>query len=145
MPDGDETTAAPAPAATEAEAAPSPEKPKVGKGKGAPPKKLEIEDLKKGKGAAAKDGDKLSMQYVGVLFEDGKEFDASYDRGEPFEFALGEGMVIKGWDEGIKGMKAGGQRKLTIPADLAYGPQGQPPDIPPKAALIFVVDLEKVN
>ncbi|MBA2506043.1 MAG: FKBP-type peptidyl-prolyl cis-trans isomerase [Thermoleophilaceae bacterium] len=144
IPDGDETTAAPA-APTETEAAATPDKPKVEKGEGKPPTKLETEDLKKGTGAEAKDGDELTMQYVGVLFDDGKEFDSSYKAGQPFEFTLGEGMVIKGWDEGIKGMKAGGQRKLIIPADLAYGAEGSPPDIPPDTPLIFVVDLEKVN
>jgi peptidylprolyl isomerase len=85
------------------------------------------------------------MQYVGVAFSTGEEFDASWDRGEPFEFTLGNGDVIAGWDEGIVGMKEGGRRKLTIPAEQAYGAQGSPPTIGPNETLVFVVDLEKIQ
>ena len=85
------------------------------------------------------------MQYVGVLYDGGTEFDASWNSGEPFPFKLGNGDVIKGWDQGIVGMKEGGRRKLIIPPDLAYGPEGQPPTIPPNATLVFVVDLKKVK
>ena len=116
-------------------------KPKIAKQSGPPPKKIVKKDLITGKGQAAKSGDSLTMQYVGVLYDNGKQFDASWDRGEPFEFDLGAGMVIPGWDEGIVGMKVGGRRQLTIPPDKAYGDEGQPPDIPPNSTLVFVVDL----
>ena len=120
-------------------------KPPIAKPKGDPPAKLVKRDIVKGKGAVAKDGKKLTMQYVGIAFSTGKEFDASWGRGEPFEFALGEGSVIPGWDQGIKGMRVGGRRQLVIPPDLAYGPQGQPPDIGPNETLVFDVDLLKVK
>lgn len=146
IPDGSGDTAPTEAAATPTtETAPAASKPKVGKGKGKPPKKVEVIDLKKGKGTAAKDGDKLSMNYVGVLFDTGKEFDNSYDRGEPFQFTLGGGEVIPGWDKGIKGMKPGGRRKLIIPPADGYGAQGQPPDIPGDSTLVFIVDLVSVN
>ncbi|MCI0542627.1 FKBP-type peptidyl-prolyl cis-trans isomerase [bacterium] len=103
-------------------------------------KELKIEDLKVGTGAEAVNGKTLSMLYTGTLL-DGKVFDASSLHGNtPFEFVLGSGMVIKGWDQGILGMKVGGKRKLTIPSDLAYGPTGQG-SIPPNATLIFEVEL----
>jgi peptidylprolyl isomerase len=121
------------------------QKPKVEIPKGDPPSKLVTEDIVKGKGTAAKKGDSVTVQYVGVLYDDGSEFDASWNRNEPFPFELGAGQVIPGWDEGVAGMKEGGRRKLIIPPDLAYGPQGQPPTIPPDATLVFVVDLLKVE
>jgi peptidylprolyl isomerase len=105
------------------------------------PGALIAEDIVPGKGPEAKTGDEVSMQYVGVLYSDGTEFDTSWDTGQPFEFKLGAGEVIPGWDQGIVGMKAGGRRELVIPPDLAYGPAGQPPDIPPDATLVFIVDL----
>lgn len=117
-------------------------KPTITKPSGDAPTKLVKKDIFVGKGAAAKDGDKLSMQYLGALYADGKQFEASWDAGQPFDFTLGQGDVIQGWDQGIKGMKAGGRRLLVIPADLAYGSTGQG-DIPPDAPLIFVVDLLK--
>jgi FKBP-type peptidyl-prolyl cis-trans isomerase len=104
--------------------------------------KLKIEDLRPGTGAAAKDGDPLTMNYKGTLLN-GDVFDQSYGK-EPFQFTLGSGQVIKGWDQGIKGMKVGGKRKLTIPADLAYGPTGQG-SIPGGATLVFEVELLGVN
>jgi len=116
-------------------------KPTITKPSGDPPAKLVKKDIVVGKGAAAADGDKLSMQYLGALF-DATQFEASWDAGKPFDFTLGQGDVIQGWDEGIKGMKAGGRRLLVIPADLAYGAQGHG-NIPPDAPLIFVVDLLK--
>jgi FKBP-type peptidyl-prolyl cis-trans isomerase len=122
-------------------------KPKVAKGEGNPPSKLVVQDLIVGKGKRAKAGQTVAVQYAGVLFKNGKEFDASWKgsrRGPAFGFRLGEGQVIAGWDQGVQGMKVGGRRKLIVPADLGYGPQGFPPDIPPNAALIFVIDLEKV-
>jgi peptidylprolyl isomerase len=120
-------------------------KPKVTVPKGAPPKQLVIKDLEEGTGVAAKPGDEISVQYVGVNYKTGKEFDASWDRGEPFAFPLGEGFVIPGWDEGLEGMKVGGRRELIIPPDLGYGSTGSPPAIPPNETLIFVVDLEAVK
>ena len=87
----------------------------------------------------------VKVQYVGALFDTGQEFDASWDRGEPFELTLGGGTVIQGWDQGLVGMKAGGRRELTIPPDLGYGPQGSPPSIPANATLIFVVDMLSIN
>lgn len=105
------------------------------------PGALIAEDIVTGKGPEAKDGDRVSMQYVGVLYSDGTQFDASWDSGQPFEFTLGQGEVIPGWDQGIVGMKVGGRRELVIPPDLAYGPAGQPPTIPPDATLVFIVDL----
>ncbi len=108
---------------------------------GAPPTKLVIKEIVKGTGAEAKTGQSVTVNYVGVLFQGGKEFDASWKRKEPFTFVLGQGQVIPGWDQGVAGMKVGGRRALIIPAALAYGPQGRPPTIPPNAALVFVVDL----
>jgi peptidylprolyl isomerase len=105
------------------------------------PGALIVEDIVVGDGPEAKSGDRVSMQYVGVLYSDGTEFDASWDRGEPFDFTLGTGEVIPGWDQGIVGMKVGGRRELVIPPDLAYGAAGQPPTIPPDATLVFIVDL----
>ncbi len=116
-------------------------KPKVTVPKGAPPKKLEVKELETGTGAEAKSGDKVTVQYVGVGYKSGKEFDASWDRGEPFSFTLGAGEVIAGWDQGIEGMKEGGRRELIIPPELAYGEAGYPPSIAPNETLVFVVDL----
>ena len=126
---------------TDTTAAGSSEKPTVEVPDGPPPDKLEVKDLKVGTGPAAKSGDDLSVNYVGVLYDGGDEFDNSYDRGQAFDFKLGGGNVIQGWDEGLVGMKKGGQRQLIIPPDLAYGAQGQPPTIPPNATLVFVIDL----
>ena len=120
-------------------------KPDVELPDGEPPTELETEDIVVGDGAEAAVDDTVSVQYVGVNYSDGSEFDASWDTGEPFEFRLGSGSVIPGWDEGIPGMKVGGRRELVIPPDLAYGPQGQPPDIGPNETLIFVVDLLDVT
>jgi peptidylprolyl isomerase len=121
------------------------EKPEIPKPSGSPPTKLVIDDIVEGKGKEAKKGDEVSVQYVGVAFSTGEEFDASWDRGEPFPFTLGNGDVIAGWDEGVAGMKEGGRRKLTIPAELAYGAQGSPPAIGANETLVFVVDLEKIE
>lgn len=109
------------------------------------PGALVVDDIVVGKGPEAKAGDDVSMQYVGVLYSDGTEFDASWERGQPFDFKLGAGEVIPGWDQGIVGMKVGGRREMIIPPDLAYGPAGQPPSIPPDATLVFVVDLLDVK
>ena len=120
-------------------------KPAIPTPTGKPPTKLVVKDIVQGKGQAAKKGDKLSMQYVGITFSTGKEFDASWDRGQPFDFQLGKGMVIKGWDQGLIGIKPGGRRELIIPAKLAYGAQGQPPTIGPNEPLVFVVDALSVS
>ena len=112
---------------------------------GEPPTELETTDLVEGDGAEAKAGDTVSMQYVGVNYSDGSEFDASWETGQPFEFELGAGGVIPGWDEGIPGMKVGGRRELVIPPDLGYGAAGRPPDIGPNETLVFVVDLVDVK
>src|ERR1700679_3822980 len=96
---------------------------------------LQIEDLKPGTGAEAKAGQRVTVHYVGTL-TDGKKFDSSRDRNEGFAFKLGAGEVIKGWDQGVAGMKVGQLRKLTIPADLAYGSRGFPPVIPPNSTLV---------
>jgi FKBP-type peptidyl-prolyl cis-trans isomerase len=108
------------------------------------PTKLETKDETVGTGKEAKTGDRVKVHYTGTLMN-GTKFDSSRDRGEPFEFTLGKGEVIKGWDQGVVGMKVGGKRKLTIPYDLAYGEAGSPPKIPPKAALKFDVELMDVN
>ena len=121
------------------------DKPEVEIPEGDPPKELVIEDLEEGEGDEATAGDQLTVDYVGVLYDGGDEFDASFGGPEPFQFALGQGSVIPGWDEGLEGMKVGGRRQIVIPPDLAYGPQGQPPDIPPDSTLVFVIDLLEIN
>ena len=104
---------------------------------------LKYSDEKEGTGEEAKKGDTVQVHYTGWL-KDGTKFDSSKDRGRPFSFVLGAGKVIKGWDEGVAGMKAGGKRKLIIPSDLAYGKRGFPPVIPADAELTFEVELLKV-
>ncbi|WP_338863222.1 FKBP-type peptidyl-prolyl cis-trans isomerase [Myxococcus stipitatus] len=101
---------------------------------------LKIEDSKVGTGDEAKAGHMVSVHYVGTL-TDGKKFDSSRDRGQPFSFKLGAGQVIQGWDQGVAGMKVGGVRKLTIPPDLGYGARGAGGVIPPNATLVFEVEL----
>jgi peptidylprolyl isomerase len=120
-------------------------KPKVSVPKGAPPQELESKELVEGTGATAEAGSEVTVQYVGVNYKTGKEFDASWDRGEPFTFTLGAGEVIGGWDQGVEGMKVGGRRELIIPPELGYGPSGSPPAIPPNETLVFVIDLLAVK
>jgi len=111
---------------------------------GEPPAELEIDDIVEGDGPVAESGSQVTVEYVGVDYATGEEFDTSWGR-EPFAFQIGGGSVIPGWDQGVEGMKVGGRRELIIPPDLAYGAQGSPPDIPPNATLIFVIDLLKVQ
>jgi peptidylprolyl isomerase len=116
-------------------------KPEIPKPAGSPPRNLEIEDIVRGKGPPAKPGDNVVVQYVGVNFSTGEEFDASWTTGQPYRFPLGGGQVIEGWDKGIVGMRKGGRRKLTIPPRMGYGAEGSPPAIGPNETLVFVVDL----
>ena len=110
-----------------------------------PPADLVIEDITVGDGAEAVPGTTCTMQYVGHGWSTRRQFDASWDRGEPFTFRLGAGMVIGGWDQGVAGMKVGGRRKLTIPPHLGYGQRGAGRDIKPGETLVFVVDLLSVR
>lgn len=154
---GDDVADAPSPEATTCPGAPTPvdppagattdlgTKPAVEVPKTPPPTALEVSDIVVGDGPLACSGQNVEMQYVGVTYADGKQFDASWDRGgEPFPFQLGGGRVIGGWDQGIVGMREGGRRQLVIPPDLGYGAQGAGTDIPPNATLVFVVDVVKV-
>ncbi|MES9850843.1 MAG: FKBP-type peptidyl-prolyl cis-trans isomerase [Candidatus Thiodiazotropha sp. L084R] len=105
---------------------------------------LKIEDLAEGDGETAESGQQVTVHYTGWLL-DGDKFDSSVDRNQPFDFALGKGMVIRGWDEGVAGMKVGGKRRLTIPPQLGYGTQGAGGVIPPNATLVFDVELLAVS
>lgn len=139
------TAAAESPSGGETSSGGEKTKPKVTVPKGAPPKQLQIKDIEEGSGTEAKAGDQVTVQYVGVGYESGEEFDSSWSRSEPFAFGLGAGMVIPGWDEGVEGMKVGGRRELIIPPNLAYGSAGSPPAIGPNETLIFVIDLLAVE
>lgn len=109
------------------------------------PTGLIYEDIKVGEGTSPEKGQKVTVHYTGWLQEGGQKFDSSIDRGTPFSFTLGRGQVIAGWDEGVATMKVGGKRKLTIPADLAYGARGAPGAIPPHATIVFDVELLEVQ
>jgi peptidylprolyl isomerase len=123
----------------------APERPTIAKPEGDIPFELVVEDLVVGEGEEATKGKRLSVHYVGVAFSSGDEFDASWNRGRPFEFKLGKGQVIPGWDRGVEGMRVGGRRKLTIPSALAYGARGAGVAIKPHEPLVFVVDLLSVG
>ncbi|GIJ25075.1 peptidyl-prolyl cis-trans isomerase [Micromonospora qiuiae] len=116
-------------------------KPEIGPIEGAPPADLVIEDITLGEGAEAQPGQVARVHYVGVSHSTGAEFDASWNRGQAFEFPLGGGRVIAGWDQGVVGMRVGGRRKLTIPPHLGYGSRGAGGLIKPNETLVFVVDL----
>jgi peptidylprolyl isomerase len=155
--DGGETAATPTPTPTETAKAGGIEalvqgtsdktgaKPEVPAPKGDPPAELVIRDIVKGKGPKAKAGDTLTMQYVGIAWSNGQQFDASWDAGQPFPFQLGAGMVIQGWDRGMVGMQKGGRRLLVIPPELGYGPAGAGDVIGPNETLVFVVDLVSIG
>lgn len=128
--------------AAEAEAG---ELPKPNVPSGPPPKELVIKDVKRGSGAAAKAGDEVTVHYVGVLYDGGELFDSNWNGDKPFSFNLGNSEVIKGWDQGLQGMKVGGRRELIIPPELGYGSEGIFPSIPPNATLVFLVELLKVK
>jgi peptidylprolyl isomerase len=121
------------------------EKPEIDFYEGPAPTELVITDLVVGEGAEATAGDRVSVHYVGVAHSTGEEFDASYNRGSAFQFPLGEGRVIAGWDQGVQGMKVGGRRQLVIPPHLGYGDRGAGGAIKPGETLIFVVDLLEVH
>ena len=120
-------------------------KPKVVIPSGPPPKSLVIKDLIKGTGPVATAGSTVTVQYVGELYKNGKQFDASWNDGAGNPVSLPLSSVIKGWQQGIPGMRVGGRRELIIPSDLAYGAAGSPPKIPPNSALVFVIDLHGVS
>ncbi|MER8235741.1 FKBP-type peptidyl-prolyl cis-trans isomerase [Streptomyces sp. NPDC094049] len=121
------------------------EKPEIDFPGGEPPKDLEIKDVWEGDGELAEAGDFVKVHYVGVSFDSGEEFDASWNRGAPLDFNLGAGQVIQGWDKGVQGMRVGGRRQLVIPAHLAYGDRGAGGKIAPGETLIFVCDLVGVT
>ena len=110
-----------------------------------PPQQLVVEDLVEGQGAEARPGQEVEVHYVGVAWSTGRQFDASWDRRSPFRFPLGAGRVIRGWDEGVAGMKVGGRRKLVIPPHLGYGKAGAGGVIAGDETLVFVVDLLAVR
>lgn len=119
----------------------APGKPDVTIPEGPPPSELVVEDVTVGDGPEAVAGKRVEVHYVGVSWSTGQQFDASWDRGQPFGFGLGAGQVITGWDQGVQGMRVGGRRRLTIPPGLAYGDRGAGGVIAPGETLVFVVDL----
>jgi peptidylprolyl isomerase len=120
-------------------------KPTVTVPKGISPNNFATKEVEEGTGATAKSGDEVTVQYVGVGYDSEEEFDSSWSRNEPLSFTLGAGKVIKGWEQGIEGMKVGGRRELLIPGNLAYGAEGSPPKIGPNETLIFMIDLLAVK
>ncbi len=121
------------------------ERPQIEKPEGDVPFELGMDDIVVGSGDEATEGAKVAVHYVGVAFSSGEEFDASWNRDQPFEFKLGKGQVIPGWDAGVQGMRVGGRRKLTIPSAMAYGARGAGGVIKPHEPLVFVIDLLSVD
>src|ERR687894_2586774 len=121
------------------------EKPEVEVPEHSPSYQLELDDIEVGDGDEAVAGSIVEVHYVGVSWQTGRQFDASWDRGDTFKFGLGKGQVIPGWDQGVAGMRVGGRRRITIPPDLAYGKRGAGGGIRPAATLVFVVDLVGVR
>ena len=121
------------------------ERPQIEQPEGDIPFELVMEDIVVGDGEEAVSGTKVSVHYVGAAFSTGEEFDASWNRGQPFQFKLGKGQVIPGWDQGVQGMRVGGRRKLTIPSAMAYGARGAGGVIAPHEPLVFVVDLLSID
>ena len=140
-----QTQTAPSPAEAQEALKDTGQKPAIPKPTGSPPRRLVVEDIVKGKGKAAKKGDTVVVNYVGMNFSNGQEFDASWDRGQPFPVTIGQTQVIEGWTRGLVGMRKGGRRKLTIPPELGYGAGGYPSVIPPNSTLVFEVELLKVG
>ena len=120
-------------------------KPEVTIPEGSPSYQLELEDITVGEGEEAKSGSLVEVHYVGVSWKSGKQFDASWDRGDTFKFGLGKGQVIRGWDQGVAGMRVGGRRRITMPPMLGYGKRGAGGVIGPDETLVFVVDLVGVR
>lgn len=118
-------------------------KPKIPKPSGKPPAKLTVVDIVKGSGAGAQSGDALTVDYAGDSWSTGKEFDASWNTGQPFPVTLGQNQVIQGWEQGLVGLKPGGRRLLVIPPSLGYGATGSPPKIKANETLLFVIDRRK--
>jgi peptidylprolyl isomerase len=123
----------------------TPERPQIERPQGDIPFELGVDDVVVGAGQEATSGSKVAVHYVGVAFSTGEEFDASWNRGQPFRFTVGRGQVIPGWDAGVAGMRVGGRRKLTIPSAMAYGARGAGGVIKPHEPLVFVVDLLSVD
>ncbi|MEM8923398.1 MAG: FKBP-type peptidyl-prolyl cis-trans isomerase [Actinomycetota bacterium] len=121
------------------------ERPTIAVPAGDPPAELVVEDLVVGDGAEATPGSQISVDYVGVSWSTGKEFDASWNRGDTLSFTLGAGQVIQGWDQGVSGMRIGGRRTITIPPHLGYGAAGAGGVIGPNETLIFTVDLRNIG
>ncbi len=121
------------------------QKPEVTVPGGQPPSGLQVEDIEVGTGEEATTGSQVDVHYVGVSWSNGRQFDASWDRGSTFSFGLGGAQVIAGWDQGVVGMREGGRRRLTIPPELGYGSRGAGGVIGPNETLVFVVDLVKVR
>jgi len=124
---------------------PNRQRPTVDIPSGSPPATLQTEDIAVGTGAEARAGQRVSVQYTGVAWSTHREFDSSWNRGQPFSFTLGQQEVIRGWDQGVAGMRVGGRRKLIIPPAMGYGEHGMGPNIGPNETLVFVVDLVSVR
>jgi peptidylprolyl isomerase len=113
--------------------------------RGDPPDTLQVEDLVVGEGQVAEEGARLTVEFVGASWSSGQQFDATWDRGQPYSFTLGAGEVIRAWDEGLSGMRVGGRRALVVPPDLAYGDRGSAAGIGPGETIVFIVDLLEVD